>query len=174
MWRRIYNRTEWTAMNSDKSRAPSSSVKAAAEAVRGLIATARKGALASLMKTTGAPYASLVNVASENGMPVLLLSRLAWHTQNILADNRSCLLISKGEESKDPLTQPRASLLGRLEIADSDSVRDVYFRLHPTARSYSQFGDFSFFRLNIETAHYVAGFGQIITLEQPQLFEAGR
>jgi heme iron utilization protein len=157
-------------MNSDTSKASKSSLEGAAEAVRKLIAMARKGALASLMPKTGDPYASLVNVASEDGEPVLLMSRLAWHTQNILADSRSCLLIAAEDEGTDPLTRARVSLLGRLQITNTESARNLYLKVHPAARSYAQFADFSFFKLNVTTAHYVAGFGQIITIERPLLF----
>jgi putative heme iron utilization protein len=158
-------------MISDTSKASRSTLESAAKAVRELIAMAKKGALASLMPNTGAPYASLVNVANEEGEPVLLMSRLAWHTQNILADSRSCLLIAAEDEGTDPLTRPRVSLLGRLQITNTESARTLYLKVHPTARSYAQFADFSFFKLNVDIAHYVAGFGQIITIERPQLFE---
>jgi putative heme iron utilization protein len=161
-------------MKSDKSKASKSTLESAAQAVRELVAMAKKGTLASLMPNTGAPYASLVNVAQEDGEPVLLLSRLAWHTQNILADSRSCLLIAAPHQGTDPLTLPRVSLLGRLQCTNKESTRNAYLNVHPTARSYAQFADFSFYRLNVETAHYVAGFGQIITIERPQLFEISR
>ena len=43
-----------------------------------LMREARSGALATLMAGTGAPYCSLVNVASAaDGSPLLLISRLA-------------------------------------------------------------------------------------------------
>src|SRR5215208_469499 len=122
--------------------------------------------------TEGAPYASLVNVASDGGEPILLLSRLAWHSQNILADNRACLLISEDAEGKDPLEGPRVSLIGRLSSIERKRAEARYFTIHPKARSYARFADFSFFGLNVEKAHYVAGFGQIVTMERSQLFNA--
>jgi hypothetical protein len=66
------------------------------------------------------------------------------------------------------------SLLGQLAMTDADDAREFYFSQHPKARSYSEFGDFRLFMLNVETAHYVAGFGQIITIERPQLLRASR
>jgi len=58
-----------------------------ARAVRSLLRRSRQGALATLMPGTGDPYCSLVNVASHlDGSPVLLISRLAIHTKNLLAD----------------------------------------------------------------------------------------
>ena len=142
--------------------------------VRALIEGARKGVLASLLPPDGAPYASLVNVASDGGEPILLLSRLAWHTQNILADNRACLLISKEAERQDPLEGPRVSLIGRLSTIERKQAETRYFIMHPKARSYARFTDFNFYKLNVEKAHYVAGFGQIVTMERSQLFSSSR
>jgi heme iron utilization protein len=160
-------------MNSDKIDAPPLDLDVAGRSVRELIVKAREGALASLMPKTGAPYASLVNVASDtDGEPVLLLSRLAWHTQNVLADNRVCLLITAQEEKEDMLAAQRASLLGQLRMIEASPVQERYFIVHPKSRSYAQFADFSFFKLNVDTAHYVAGFGQIVTIERAQLFRA--
>jgi hypothetical protein len=46
--------------------------------------------LATLMAGSGDPCCSLVNVASHpEGSPILLISRLALHTGNILADPES-------------------------------------------------------------------------------------
>jgi heme iron utilization protein len=141
-------------------------------AVVQLIENARKGVLASLLAGGGGPYASLVNVASDAGEPILLLSRLAWHTQNILADDRACLLLSDEAEKSDPLEGARVSLIGRVKSIERTGAEARYFLKHPKARSYARFADFNFYRLNVETAHYVAGFGQIITMERWQLFQA--
>ena len=143
-------------------------------AVRALIQSARKGVLASLLPPEGAPYASLVNVASDGDEPIFLLSRLAWHTQNILADNRASLLISEEAEGKDPLEGPRVSLIGRMSSIERKHAEARYFTIHPKARSYARFADFDFYKLNVEKAHYVAGFGQIVTMERSQLFNSSR
>jgi putative heme iron utilization protein len=161
-------------MISSEHMPPREAADPAAQAVMALIESARKGVLASLSPPDGAPFASLVNVASEAGEPILLLSRLAWHTKNILADNRACLLISEDAEGKDPLEGQRVSLTGRLSIIERKQAEARYFPIHPKARSYARFADFNFYKLNVEKAHYVAGFGQIVTMERSQLFEARR
>jgi putative heme iron utilization protein len=160
-------------MISSKNMPPENARGLAPQAVTELIGSARKGVLASLLRSEGGgPYASLVNVACEAGEPILLLSQLAWHTQNILADDRACLLISEEAEGKDPLEGARVSLIGRLRSIERKQVEARYFLKHPKARSYARFGDFDFYKLNVETAHYVAGFGQIVTIERSQLFKA--
>ena len=54
---------------------------------RSLLRRSRQGALATLMADSGSPYCSLVNVASySDGSPILLISRLALHTKNVLEE----------------------------------------------------------------------------------------
>jgi putative heme iron utilization protein len=157
-------------MNPEENSASCSDLKQ----VQDIIASAREGTLASLMTETGAPYASLVKVAACEGAPILLLSNLAWHTRNILADPRACLLLVGAREGNDPLANPRVSLMGELRASNDARARETYLSQHPNARSYADFADFRYFRLNVQTAHYVAGFGQIVTIEMPQRGPASR
>src|SRR6202012_833112 len=90
-----------------------------AKAVRTLLRKSRQGALATLMTESADPYCSLVNVASHpDGSPVLLISRLAVHTKNILADSRVSLMLDE-RAAGDPLEGARIMLSGRAELADS-------------------------------------------------------
>src|SRR5262245_38159867 len=87
-------------------------------AARKLLREARSGALATLMTPSGDPYCSLVNVASAfDGAPILLISRLALHTKNILADARASLMLDERKEG-DPLEGARVMLMGRAEQTD--------------------------------------------------------
>src|SRR5258707_14342838 len=64
-------------------------------ATKKLLREGRSGALATLLPGSGDPYCSLVNVATAaDGAPLLLISRLAVHTKNILADPRVSLTIA--------------------------------------------------------------------------------
>src|SRR4051794_17279454 len=68
----------------------------ASRLARSLLRRSRQGALATLMAKSGDPYCSLVNVASHpDGSPILLISRLALHTKNILSDNRVSLTLDE-------------------------------------------------------------------------------
>src|SRR5258708_18572405 len=83
--------------------------------VRSLLRRSRQGALATLMAGSGDPYCSLVNVASHpDGAPILLISRLALHTKNLLADPRVSLMLDERSEG-DPLEGARIMLAGRAE-----------------------------------------------------------
>jgi putative heme iron utilization protein len=139
---------------------------------RSLLRRSRQGALATLMAESGDPYCSLVNVASHpDGSPILLISRLALHTQNILGDARISLMLDERAEG-DSLEGARIMLAGRAEQAGADElamVRRRYLNAHPSAEAFVDFKDFSFFRIRPSATHLVAGFGRIVDLE-PERF----
>src|SRR5437660_9221059 len=103
---------------------------------RSLLRRNRQGALATLMAGSGHPYCSLVNVASHpDGSPILLISRLARHTRNILSDSRVSLMLDERAEG-DPLEGARIMLAGRAEPADESEVAILsrrYLAAHPSA-----------------------------------------
>jgi hypothetical protein len=138
---------------------------------KSLLRKSRQGALATLMTESGNPYCSLVNVASHpDGSPILLISRLALHTKNILSDNRVSLMLDE-RAAGDPLEGARIMLSGRAEVAGNDNrelLRRRYLNVHPSAEAYSDFGDFAFFRIAPTGTHLVAGFGRILDLKPEQ------
>jgi putative heme iron utilization protein len=142
-----------------------------ARLARSLLRRSRQGALATLMAGSGDPYCSLVNVASHaDGSPILLISRLALHTQNILADSRVSLMLDERAEG-DPLEGSRIMLAGHAAQAHGDdaiSLRRRYLNAHPSAETFVNFKDFSFFRIGPDAAHLVAGFGRIVDLQPSQ------
>jgi putative heme iron utilization protein len=133
-------------------------------AAKKLLREARSGALASLMPGSGDPYCSLVNVATEaSGAPLMLLSTLAIHTKNILADNRVSLMLDERKEG-DPLEGARVMLTGSCSENTDSSAASAYLRRHPEAEMFASFADFAFYRMEIKRAHLVAGFGRIVDL----------
>jgi putative heme iron utilization protein len=144
----------------------------AGKLARSLLRRRRQGALATLMAGSGDPYCSLVNVASHaDGSPILLISRLALHTRNILGDPRVSLMLDERAEG-DPLEGSRVMVAGRAEEARTEDVaifRRRYLNAHPSADAFVDFKDFSFFRIKPAGAHLVAGFGRIVDLKPEQL-----
>ena len=133
-------------------------------ACKKLMREARSGALATLMPSSGDPYCSLVNVASAaDGAPILLLSKLALHTKNILADPRVSLMLDERKEG-DPLEGARVMLMGKAAAIDDAAARRRYLARHPDAEMFAGFGDFAFYRVTLKAAHLVAGFGRIVDL----------
>jgi heme iron utilization protein len=139
---------------------------------KALLRTSTTGALATLQIGSGNPFCSLVNTSTlPDGSPILLISRLAVHTRNILHDPRVSLLFSEAGTA-DPLASPRISLTGTAAMIE-DELQETAFRrylaAHPTAEVFASFADFSFYRVAIAQGHLVAGFGRIIDLSAPQL-----
>src|SRR5258708_30763748 len=125
---------------------------------------ARSGALATLMAGSGDPYCSLVNVATAaDGTPILLISRLAVHTKNVLADPRASLMLDERKEG-DPLQGARVMLTGAVTKTESADGRRRYLAAQPEAEMFADFADFAFYQLKLKGAHLVAGFGRIVDL----------
>ena len=143
----------------------------ASRLARSLLRRSRQGALATLMAGSGDPYCSLVDVASHpDGSPILLISRLALHTKNILADARVSLMLDE-RAAGDPLEGSRIMLAGHAEGASGEDraiLRRRYLNAHPSAELFVDFKDFSFFKIWPIAAHLVAGFGRIIDLKPEQ------
>lgn len=110
----------------------------------------------------GWPFGSLALYAADAAVrPVLLLSGLAVHTRNLAVDPRASLLVTE-PGAADPLAAARLTLLGTIapvapgEIA---AARELYLARHPQAATWASFGDFAFYRMEVEQAYFVGGFG---------------
>jgi heme iron utilization protein len=138
-------------------------------AAKKLLREARSGALASLIPGAGDPYCSLVNVATAaDGSPLLLLSRLAVHTKNILADTRVSLMLDERKVG-DPLEGSRLTLQGSILTENGEAARSRYLARQPDAAIFAGFKDFGFYRIALSGGHLVAGFGRIVDLTAAEL-----
>lgn len=141
-----------------------------ARASRRLMRTALKGALATLDRETGHPYASLVLLATEPaGAPICLISRLALHTRNLEQDPRASILFDGTGGLGDPLTGGRLTVTGVARPSASPTALPRFLARHPAAESYARFADFSVYELEIARGHYIGGFGRIVDLQPASL-----
>ena len=145
---------------------------------RKLVANARHGALAVINRETGFPGASRVALATDiDGTPIILVSALSGHTKPMLDEPRTSLML--GEVGKgDPLAHPRITLFTRARRIERDSdegrrVRRRYLARQPKAALYADFGDFAFFRMEIERASLNGGFGKAYELTAEDLAMQG-
>jgi putative heme iron utilization protein len=144
------------------SSAPTAPEPSHAERVKTLLVTERVGTLATQSaKHAGYPFASVMPYALiDEATPLFLISGMAVHTQNLLADPRASLLVMQSGGDGDPLGSPRATLLGKVSRVEQPAeVRDAYLARHPSARYWIDFSDFGFFRLDVEEIYFVGGFG---------------
>jgi hypothetical protein len=132
-----------------------------------LVRQARTAALSTIARRSGHPFGSLVTVACEpDGTPIVLLSTLAAHSRNLADDPRASLLFVEGGLG-DPQQGGRVTLVGALERIDDDAAaRRRYLTRNPDAALYAGFADFAFFRLELEDAHLVAGFGRAMRVRR--------
>jgi len=141
-------------------------------AARRLIRGRDHAALATSL--AGRPFVSLVACACEfDASPLLLLSDLAQHTKNLVADPLVSLLFEDTGDHPDPLAGPRLTLLGRAQRCDDPEAARLgaarFAARHPASAGYAGFADFHLYRVTIERGHLVAGFGRIASIEADEL-----
>jgi putative heme iron utilization protein len=139
---------------------------------RRLLRAQQQTALATSLR--GSPFVSLVLlVADLDASPLLLLSDLAQHSRNIAFDPRVSLLLDGTAHHSYPLTGPRLTLVGQVEVTDDPRRHARFIAHHPASSVYSRFADFRLYRVRVERGHLVAGFGQIHWIEgRDLLFDA--
>lgn len=134
-----------------------------AERARTLAHLGRTATLATLSRRhPGHPFGSVMPYALDGeGRPLLLISTMAMHTQNLEADPRASLLITQPDWSGDPLAAGRLTLMGegrRLDAAHVAPAREAYLERHSRARYWVDFDDFAFWRLDLLDVYFVGGF----------------
>jgi putative heme iron utilization protein len=139
---------------------------------RELVRQQRQGVLSTLsLHKPGWPFGSIAPYAlNERGEPILLMSGLAQHTKNALADSRASLLVQENATAEDPQAFGRVTLLGRISrAADDRQARARYLARHPAAARTASGHDFQLYILSIEEARFIGGFGEIHWLPASEL-----
>jgi len=142
-----------------------------ARALRALLGAERQGMLCTLsIRHGGAPFGSAVPYALwKSGEPLVYLSDLAAHTQNLLADPRASLLVIV---SSSPAPQPpRATLVGRCtKLPDAEAGKATFAARHPGSEAVRLPG-FSPFLLQVQEIRWVGGFASATWLPPSALRE---
>ena len=144
--------------------APSLPEPSHAERARTLLSQSSVGSLSThSRKQPGFPFGSLMPYALDGqGRPLLLISTMAMHTQNLVADPRAALLVTSPDTDGDPLGAARVTLLGEttpVPPEDLTEARELYLARHENSRYWVDFKDFAFFRMEVVDLYYVGGFG---------------
>ena len=107
-----------------------SPAEVAARGARALLEAESVGVLSTIsVRRAGTPYGSVTPYAlAATGSPLLLLSRLAAHTQNLTADPRAGLYVGDRSAAADPQAGARISLLGRVGRVDAAEETDARTR----------------------------------------------
>lgn len=141
-----------------------------------LLTVQRTASLGTLRE--GMPNVSMVLFAESPDFQqfYLHMSRLAQHTQDLLADARAGLMVCEPDEGrKDPQTLARISMLGEVSVLEQNAngafskAREAYLLRFPQARQNFLLGDFSLYAFTVKSARFVATFGKIYNLKPGDL-----
>lgn len=150
-----------------------------AERAKTLAVGVESGVLSTVSKKLeGYPFGSVMPYSMDAaGRPVILISAMAVHAQNLAGDPRSSLLIQAPPSAEgEGLGAARLTLLGKslkLSQVEARDARPGYLAAHPDARYWVDYADFGFFRLEVEAAYYVGGFGVMGWVEAAEYLAAG-
>jgi len=137
-----------------------------------LLTSQRIAHLATLR--AGAPMASMTLFLPEAGFTAFYVhvSRLAWHTQDMLQDPRVALSIAETDDGRaDPFTLMRVSIRGDASqlARDNPALKARWLERFPEQAINFELADFSFWQITPRDARFVAGFGRIHNLSAPDL-----
>lgn len=124
------------------------------------------GVLSTLSKRLeGYPFGSVAPfILDHAGRPVILISDIAEHTRNIVADPRVSLIVQP--YSPDMQATGRVTLIGdAVRLEDKETIGPRYLRFHPQAETYFAMHDFQFYRIEPVRIRYIGGFGRIHWIE---------
>lgn len=126
------------------------------------------------LQMPGYPYATVVpNVLDEHHRPILLISALAEHTKNLLADPKVSVSITEMGIANVQDGQ-RLTLVGDAEqFEPSKELIARYLRYVPAAEQYLQL-DFIFFRIVPKRLRYIGGVGKMGWVESDTLEAANK
>jgi putative heme iron utilization protein len=149
------------------------------ELLAGLIRKERVAHLGTLRG--GAPMVSMTLYLAAGDFSAfhVHVSRLAWHTQDMLQDPRVALSIAEAEDDRpDPFTLMRVSIRGdAVQIKNEDpsfeNLKGTWLARFPEQEINFELADFSFWRIAPRDARFVAGFGRIYNLSAAELKNAG-
>lgn len=109
----------------------------------------------------GYPYATVVpNILDAQHRPLLLVSALAEHTRNLLADPKVSLSVADPGNG-NVQDGRRLTLVGDVEQMQADAALTArYLRYLPAAKDYLPL-DFMFFRIAPRRVRYIGGVGRM-------------
>ena len=142
---------------------------ASAKQARDLLLHDYQGILCTNSKEMpGYPFGSVVPyVIDRQGQPVILISTIAQHTNNILADNKVSLIVTE-DNADDLQTAGRVTYIGdarKLDEKDNEAM-ERYYEFFPHSRGYHKTHDFDFYTIDLQRVRYIGGFGEIFWVEK--------
>ena len=112
------------------------------------------------------PYlSSMPFVIDSEGRPIVFISDLARHTDNIQKNPNASLIVNQPDEKGSYFNGSRVTLEGKfVQVTDEKEIaacRKVYMERFKEAKLWADFGDFNYYRLEINKIFFIGGFGDI-------------
>ena len=146
----------------------------ASRSARELLLREYRGVLSTHSKSMpGFPFGSVVPYCLDGqGMPLILISRIAQHTHNLLQDAKCSLLVGEREAANVQAVGRITMMAEGHKLTDPDSIAAAaqrYYRYFPESQNYHSAHDFDFWRLTPVRYRYIGGFGAIHWLDDVML-----
>lgn len=143
--------------------------------LKALLRDTRLAALGTLHQ--GFPLVSMVLCAPAADFSAFYvhISKLAYHTQDILADERVSLMLRERDDARaDPSQLARLSFTGQafqLSLGDQDysAAQSLYLKRFPASALYFTFPDFYLFRITPQNGRFVSGLAKAFNLQAEDL-----
>jgi len=133
-----------------------------------LLRESNEGVLSTISKKfEGYPFGSFTTFTTDRNRTVIIYaSGLAQHTKNLVQNSKASLTIYNLKKNGDQQDSQRLTLLGDLVLADNqDDCKERFSLFLPHSVNYHKMHDFSFYKLLINQARWIGGFGQIAWLK---------
>ena len=97
------------------------------------------------------------------------VSRLAWHTQDMMQDTRVALSIAESDDRRaDPFTLMRITVRGEATQM-AGGPKEAWLKRFPEQAINFTLADFSFWKITPRDARFIAGFGRIHNISAREL-----
>ncbi|MBC7474673.1 MAG: DUF2470 domain-containing protein [Candidatus Sericytochromatia bacterium] len=116
----------------------------------------------------GYPFGSVTPYCLSNSLePLLLISNIAQHTKNILANSKVSLTVFNNANS-DVQAGGRITYVGDAIKTDLEEDKTKYATYFPKSKEYFGFHDFSVFKIQFKRVRFIGGFGNIFWLDEKE------
>lgn len=139
----------------------------AAKEVTNLLQSHDVGMVATITKEKDLikPYASVIPFILHEGAPVIFISDLAVHTDNINNNPYASIMVFVPDKNGNVFAGSRVTVTGKMKKVTVDEsiaqLRKKYLNQHPESAQFIDFGDFNYYIMHIDEIYYIGGFGKI-------------
>lgn len=136
-----------------------------------------QGGIVSTIENGNKPYLSSMPFVIDNeGRPIVFISDLARHTDNIQKNSNVSIIVSEPDKQGSYFNGSRVTLSGKfVKVTNEKEIaacRKLYMSHFEEAKEWADFGDFNYYRLEIDDIFFIGGFGEIDSVNLKQYKEA--